>query len=50
MTALKDILAEQTRITAELKRMEDDDEIGEENGGSLRDTLIERWRELDDQA
>ena len=50
MAALKDILAEQVRIKDELKRMETDDETTEEDGGSLRDTLIERWKELDDQA
>ena len=50
MAALKDILAEQARIRDELQRMENDNETTEEDGGNLRDTLIERWKELDDQA
>jgi HK97 family phage major capsid protein len=50
MAALKDILAEQARIKDELRRMETDQETTEEDGGNLRDTLIERWKELDDQA
>ena len=50
MAALKDILAEQARIKDELRRMENDQETTEEDGGNLRDTLIERWKELDDQA
>ena len=50
MAALKDILAEQARIKGELQRMENDQETTEEDGGNLRDTLIERWKELDDQA
>ena len=50
MAALKDILAEQSRIRDELQRMENDNETTEEDGGNLRDTLIERWKDLDDQA
>ena len=50
MAALKDILAEQARIKDELQRMESDGDTTEENDGNIRDTMIERWRELDDQA
>jgi HK97 family phage major capsid protein len=50
MATLKEILAEQRRIKDELQRMENDGETTEDEGGSLRDTLIERWKELDDQA
>jgi HK97 family phage major capsid protein len=50
MAALKDLLAEQARIKEELQRMESDDETTEEGDGNYRDTLIERWRELDGQA
>lgn len=50
MTALDDKLAEQARITAELKRMEDDGDITEESEGDLRDTLIKRWKTLDEEC
>ena len=50
MAALKDILAEQARIKDELQRMETSEETTEEDDGNLRDTLIERWRDLDEQA
>jgi len=50
MTALKDILAEQARIKDELQRMESDDSVTEESAGDIRDTMIERWQELDGQA
>lgn len=51
MTALDDKLAEQARITAELRRMEEDDDITEEGGGGdLRDTLIKRWKQLDEEC
>jgi HK97 family phage major capsid protein len=51
MTALDDKLAEQARITAELRRMEEDDDITEEGGGAdLRDTLIKRWKQLDEEC
>jgi HK97 family phage major capsid protein len=50
MAALKDLLAEQARIKEELQRMESDDETTEEGDGNYRDTLIARWRELDEQA
>jgi HK97 family phage major capsid protein len=50
MTALKDKLAEQARIRAELQRMETSEETTEENDGDLRDTLIERWKQLDEET
>jgi HK97 family phage major capsid protein len=50
MAALKDLLAEQARIKEELQRMESDDETTEDGDGNYRDTLIARWRELDEQA
>jgi HK97 family phage major capsid protein len=50
MTALKDKLAEQARIKAELQRMETSEETTEENDGDLRDTLIERWKQLDTEV
>lgn len=50
MTALDDKLAEQARITAELKRMEDDEDVTEEAGADLRDTLIKRWKQLDTEC
>src|SRR5215469_14878646 len=50
MTALDDKLAEQDRIKAELQRMEDDDSVSEETDGDLRDTLVKRWKELDEEC
>src|SRR6185312_15510442 len=50
MAALQELLDEQARITAELQRMENDDETTEESDGNLRDTLIARWRALDEQC
>ena len=50
MAALKDILSEQARIKDELQRMENDDDTTEEGDGNYRDTLIERWKDLDNQA
>ena len=50
MAALKEILDEQARIKNELQRMEDDDSVTEEDSGDLRDTLVERWEQLDTKA
>jgi hypothetical protein len=50
VTALDDKLAEQARITAELQRMENDGEVTEEKDGDLRDTLIDRWKVLDEEC
>jgi hypothetical protein len=47
---LQDILDEQARIKNELQRMEDDDTVTEEDSGDLRDTLVERWEQLDTKA
>jgi predicted phage gp36 major capsid-like protein len=50
MATLKEILGEQSRIKDELQRMESDDSITEESEGDLRDTLLDRWKELDADA
>src|SRR6266496_1501835 len=47
MAALQELLDEQARIKNELQRMEDDDTVTEETDGDLRDTLLQRWEELD---
>jgi len=50
MATLKEKLEEQARIKAELQRMETSEETTEENDGDLRDTLIERWQQLDTEC
>ena len=50
MAALDDLMAEQDRIKAELQRMEDDDTVTEESDGDYRDTLVKRWKEIDDKT
>lgn len=50
MTALKDKTEEMARIKAELQRMEGSEETTEENDGDLRDTLVERWKQLDEET
>jgi len=50
MATLKEILDEQARIKQELQRMEDSEETTEEADGDLRDTLVERWEQLDAKA
>lgn len=47
MTALNDKLQEMARIKGELQRMEADDSVTEEDSGDLRDTLVDRWTQLD---
>lgn len=47
MARLQELLDEQARIRAELQRMEEDDTVTEEDSGDLRDTLVERYEELD---
>jgi len=47
MAALHEFLDEMARIKQELQRMENDGETTEENDGDLRDTLLDRWEELD---
>jgi HK97 family phage major capsid protein len=50
MPALKEKTEEMARIKAELQRMETSEETTEENDGDLRDTLVERWKQLDDET
>lgn len=50
MATLKEKSAEMARIKAELQRMETSEETTEENDGDLRDTLIERWKQLDEET
>lgn len=47
MARLQDLLDEQARVRAELQRMEEDDSVTEEDSADLRDTLVERWEELE---
>lgn len=47
MATLKELLAEQQRIKSELQRMETSDETTEESDGSYRDTLVDRYQEID---
>jgi HK97 family phage major capsid protein len=50
MATLKEKSEEMARIKAELQRMEDSDDTTEENDGDLRDTLVERWTQLDTEC
>lgn len=50
MATLKEKLAEQARIRSELQRMETSEDTTEESDGDLRDTLIERWEQLDEEV
>jgi HK97 family phage major capsid protein len=50
MATLQEMLDEQAKITAELQRMEADDTVTEEKDGNFRDTLVARWKELDEEA
>jgi hypothetical protein len=50
MAALHELLDQQARIKNELQRMEDSDETTEEADGDLRDTLLQRWEELDEKT
>ena len=50
MATLKELLAEQSKIKTELQRMETSEETTEESDGNYRDTLIERWQELDTEV
>jgi HK97 family phage major capsid protein len=50
VATLQEILDEQARIKQDLQRMEDSEETTEENDGDLRDTLVERWEQLDSKA
>ena len=50
MATLKELLKEKAEIEAELRRMESDDSVTEEKDGSFRDTLVERWEEIDEET
>ena len=50
MATLKEKSAEMARIKAELQRMETSEETTEESDGDLRDTLIERYHQLDEET
>jgi HK97 family phage major capsid protein len=50
MATLKEKSEEMARIKAELQRMETSEETTEENDGDLRDTLIDRWKQLDEET
>jgi HK97 family phage major capsid protein len=47
MATLKEKQAEMAKIKADLQRMEQDETVTEEDSGDLRDTLVERWEQLD---
>jgi HK97 family phage major capsid protein len=47
MATLQEKQEEMARIKADLQRMEADDTVTEEDSGDLRDTLVERWEQLD---
>lgn len=47
MATLKEKQEEMARIKADLQRMEADESVTEEDSGDLRDTLVERWEQLD---
>src|SRR5215468_7993295 len=47
MATLQDIIDEQTRIAAQLQRMNDNPDTTEDADADLRDTLIARWKELE---
>jgi HK97 family phage major capsid protein len=50
MATLKDKLDEMARIKGELRRMETSEETTEENDGDYRDTLVDRWKQLDEEC
>jgi HK97 family phage major capsid protein len=47
MATLDELVKEQTDIAAELSRMAEDPEATEESVGNLRDTLIQRWEQIE---
>lgn len=47
MATLDDLIDEQNRIASELARMTDDPDATEDTVGNLRDTLIQRWEEIE---
>ena len=50
MATLKEKSEEMARIKAELRRMEESEDTTEETDGDLRDTLVERWHQLDGEC
>jgi HK97 family phage major capsid protein len=50
MPALKEKTDEMARIRAELQRMESSEETTEEADGDFRDTLVARWKQLDEET
>src|SRR6266480_5459425 len=50
MATLKELLKEKAEIETELRRMEGDDSVTEEKDGNYRDTLVERWEEVDQET
>jgi HK97 family phage major capsid protein len=50
MATLKEKLDEMARIKGELQRMETSEDTTEENDGDYRDTLVERWTQLDGEC
>src|SRR6266699_3674812 len=50
VATLKELLKEKGEIEAELRRMESDDSVTEEKDGNYRDTLVERWEEVDTET
>jgi len=50
VATLKELLKEKAEIEAELRRMEADDSVTEEKDGNYRDTLVERWEEVDEET
>lgn len=50
MATLNEKLQEMAKIKAELQRMEADETVTEEDSGDLRDTLVERWTQLDTET
>lgn len=50
MATLKEKLEEMARIKSELQRMESSEDTTEEADGDYRDTLVERWTQLDGEC
>ncbi len=48
MATLDDIIREQNTIHEELERIAADPDTTEEKDGNMRDTLVSRWKELDE--
>src|SRR6266581_1663460 len=48
MATLDDIIREQNTIHEELERIASDPDTTEDKDGNMRDTLVSRWKELDE--